>query len=62
VNAPPEGEKKAPMSGDTLKGAQTLAVVNTARIEKGGLTVKPWRWGWPQWVSWLYVNGKGVRR
>jgi hypothetical protein len=64
MSAPPRGHEKPPASGDTLMGGKRLAgcTSNRPTLQNAGLEVKPWVWGWPQWVSWLYVNGKGVRK
>jgi hypothetical protein len=64
MNAPPEWQEKAPMGASTLRGAKkrTGMLTNGPTLQNAGRKVKPWAWGWPAWVSWLYVNGKGVRK
>lgn len=63
MNAPPEGQEKAPFERDALRGAKKqLGRTNGPTLQNAGRKVKPWAWGWPAWVSWLYVNGKGVRK
>lgn len=51
------------MGASTLRGAKkrTGMLTNEPTLQNAGLKVKPWAWGWPAWVSWLYVNGRGVK-
>lgn len=63
MHAPPDpDQEKAPASVSALNGGKKLTGGNARRIQNKGQSVKPWRWGWPTWVSWLYRNGRGVRR
>jgi len=59
---PPE-QQKAPRRARNASGGQVTSGIEQAANPKKTLPdVKPWVWGWPDWIQRVYSNSKGVRR
>lgn len=59
----PPRQQKAPRSAANASGGKVTGGNEQAAKPKQILpAVKPWVWGWPDWIQRVYSNSKGVRR